>query len=398
MQMEQIELVEETDLYVSKDELSEPEALALYRDPRFEFEWPNPGNKFQYRLRSKGWVGHIPVDGTIIVVRPKAPVASIFGMLEVAYKLKAFNILEGETAVESLEEIYERIASILAKRVNDRFRKGLYRGYLEKSEDLEYVRGRVDIRGNIRNALLTAPRLRCRYEELTADLEENRILLWALYLASRIGLTRDEVKRQVRQAYRNLIGAVSLEPRSARDCIGRFYHRLNDDYKPMHGLCRFLIEHAGPGTNIGSHEFLPFSVDMPKLFEEFVAEWLDEKLPEKLKVDHQFHVQLNANADLSFRIDLVLRDRMSGRALAVIDVKYKIAEQPSESDIQQVVAYAVELGVSRAHLVYPFSLSQPVEVKIGNVKVSTIGIDLSHPFSETWNTLVGAITPSDQNA
>ena len=61
MQMGQIELSEETDRHLSKDQLNELQALALYRDPRFEFEWPNPGNNFQYRLRSKGWIGHIPV-------------------------------------------------------------------------------------------------------------------------------------------------------------------------------------------------------------------------------------------------------------------------------------------------------------------------------------------------
>jgi 5-methylcytosine-specific restriction enzyme subunit McrC len=394
--MGQIEFAEESDLYLSKDKLNDQQALALYRDPRFELEWPNPGNNFQYRLRSKGWVGHIPVDGMIIAVRPKVPVASIFGMLEVAYKLRSLNILEGETAVESLEEIYERIASILAKRVNDRFRKGLYRGYLERNDDLEYVRGRVDIRGNIRNAILTAPRLHCRYEELTTDLVENAILLWAIYLASRIGLKRDEVKRQVRQAYRNLVGIVSLEPKIGRDCVGRFYHRLNDDYKPMHGLCRFLIEQTGPGTNVGNYDFLPFSLDMPKLFEEFVAEWLNKNLSENLRVETQYRVQLNANADLSFRIDLVLRDRMSGRALAVIDVKYKLGDTPSESDIQQVVAYAVELGVVRGHLIYPFRLAQPVKAKIGNVTISTIGIDLDRPFEENWKLVEGAIAPEGE--
>ena len=393
--MNQIELEEETDLHLRKDQLSEVQALALYNDPHFEFEWPNPGNNFHYCLRSKGRVGHIPVGDTVMVVQPKVPVASIFGMLEVAYKLTSFKILEGETAVESLEEIYPRIALILAKRVNDRYRKGLYRSYLEKIEDLEYVRGRVDIRGNIRNALVTAPRLHCQYQELTADLEENAILLWALYLASRLGLTRDDVKSQVRRAYRNLYGAVSLEPKTARDCVGRFYHRLNHDYQPMHGLCRFLIEHTGPDIDIGGHEFLPFSIDMPQLFEVFVAEWLAENLPEDLKVDAQYHARLNSNADLSFRIDLVLSDRISGQALAVIDTKYKIAEQPSESDIQQVVAYAVELGVSRAHLVYPFALARPVKAKIGNIEVSTTGIDLSRSFSESWDALGSMIVPDD---
>jgi 5-methylcytosine-specific restriction enzyme subunit McrC len=395
--MHQIELTEETDLELSSDQLSNQQALALYKHPHFQLEWPNPGNNFRYRLRSKGWVGHIPVDDTIMVVRPKVPVGSIFGMLEIAYKLKSFNILEGETAVESLDEIYQRIASILAKRVNDRFRKGLYRAYVQKNDDLEYVRGRIDIKANIRNALITTPRLHCRYEELTADLEDNAILLWALYLVSRMGLTRDDVKRQVRQAYRSLISSVSLEPKDAHDCIERFYHRLNDDYKPMHGLCRFIIEHTGPGIGIGAQNFLPFSIDMPKLFEAFVAEWLAEKLPRQMKVDFQYYVQLNANVDLSYRMDLVLRDRQNGQALAVIDIKYKVDEQPSEDDVSQAVAYAVQLGVSRAHLIYPFSLSQSVEAMIGNVMISTIGIDLSRPFSESWNGLVRAIAQHHVN-
>ena len=111
-------------------------------------------------------------------------------------------------------------------------------------------------------------------------------------------------------------GESSYHPRA-------LYTRLNDDYKPMHGLCRFL--HTGPSIDIGSHKFLPFSIDMAQLFELFVAEFLAKKLPENLKIDIQYHARLVANADLSFRIDLVLRDRISGQPLSVIDTKYKVS-------------------------------------------------------------------------
>jgi 5-methylcytosine-specific restriction enzyme subunit McrC len=177
--------------------------------------------------------------------------------------------------------------------------------------------------------------------------------------------------------------------------VGRFYNRLNDDYQPMHGLCRFLIEHTGPSIEIGGQKFLPFSVDMAQLFEAFIAEFIAERLPQNLKLDVQYHARLQANADLSFRIDLVMRDRMTGQALAVIDTKYKIDGQPSESDIQQVVAYAVELGVSRAYLAYPFALKQPVEARVGGIKVSTVGIDLKSSFAEIWSTLA-PLTMSDK--
>jgi len=388
--LDHIELIEETDLSVPKDQLDDELAAALYHDVHFELDSP-PGIDNPYRLRSKGWVGHIPVGRAMVVVQPKAPISSIFGMLEVAYQLKSFHILEGETAVETLEEIYERIASILAKRVSDRVRKGLYRHYVERDQDLLFVRGRIDIRGNIQNALIGAPRLRCHYEELTADLEENAILLWALYVASRLGLQRDEVKLQVRRAYRSLVGAVSLEPKNAQDCIGRFYHRLNDDYQPMHGLARFLIEHAGPGTEVGEHEFLPFSVNMPNLFEAFVAEWLKQNLPTHLKGDAQYRVRLDANAELSFRIDLVLRKRETDEPVAVLDTKYKLSELPTESDIQQVVSYAVELGVERAFLIYPFSIRNPVQAQVGNVKVETVGIDLKESIEKSAGDLIMTI-------
>jgi 5-methylcytosine-specific restriction enzyme subunit McrC len=205
------------------------------------------------------------------------------------------------------------------------------------------------MRGNLRNVVAATPQLHCNYEELPADVEENAILLWALHVASRLTLSRDDVRRQIRRAYRNLVGDVSLEPKAAHDCLGRFYNRLNDDYRPMHGLCCFLIEHTGPSVAIAEHKFLPFQLNV------------------------QYFARLNANADLSFIIDLVLRDRMSGQALAVIDTKYKLHETPSEDDVKSMVAYAVRLGVSKAYLVYPFRLARPIEAKIGSVDVSAIG-------------------------
>jgi 5-methylcytosine-specific restriction enzyme subunit McrC len=78
---------------------------------------------------------------------------------------------------------------------------------------------------------------------------------------------------------------------------------------------------------------------------------------------------------------------MSGEPLSVIDTKYKISGQPAESDIQQVVAYAVELGVSRAYLVYPFEIEQPIKVKVGGIRVSTLGIDLEKPLEQIASLL-----------
>lgn len=370
------ELSEEAVLDIPRAALSEADALALYRDRRFNLEFPNPANCQQYRLRSSGWVGHMPIsDTTLVRVTPKVPVASVFRMLEVAYNLSSFAFLDGDTEVATLDELYSSLASVLAQRVLDRARKGLFRAYVPRADDLPYVRGRIDPRDNLHNVLSGTPRVRCRFRELTADLEDNQILLWALYTASRLEL-RETVRQQVRKAYRALAGSVSVVPKLSADCVGRYYHRLNDDYAPLHGLCRFLLEHTGPSVHHGDRRFIPFELNMPRLFEAFVAQWLRQHLPPHLRVRAQHHVRLKGDGDLSFRIDLVLLDRLTGAPLAVLDTKYKAADKPSEADVQQVVAYAVELGASSAFLVYPAATVEPVTVHVGPVSVHSLVFDL----------------------
>ena len=262
-----IEVREEQDEFFSESALDVATALALHRDHRFEFDWPNPGNDSRYRIRSHGLVGIVPADESVIVIEPKAPVSSIFGMLEVAYDLQSFELLKGETTIGSLEDLFERVVSILARRVLDRVRRGCHQEYVEHVDDLVWVRGRVDTRGNLRNVVRKNPAVRCRFEDLTPELEDNEILLWTLFVASRFYLRRPEIAEQVRRAYRAMAGAIPLVEKSPQSCIARLYTRLNDDYRVMHGLSRLLLEHAGPHLAGGTRTFIPFCLDMPTLFE-----------------------------------------------------------------------------------------------------------------------------------
>jgi len=388
-----IELEEETDRAISKDDLDDTSALALNKSGHFDIQFPSVITGHQYIVRSKGWVGHIPVGAEIIViVRPKLPIFSIFGMLEVAYSLKSFALLEGETNVNTIEELFERVASILARRVLDRARKGLYQAYLTECDDLAFVRGRIDIPESLKRSLHGSAYLRCEFQHLTHDLEDNRILLWALHQTSRAPIRRPEVIRAVRQAHRVLSGTVGLNEKGAEDCINRFYHRLNEDYQPLHGLCRLLLEHLGPEIDQGEHLFLPFRLNMPLLFEAFVAEWLKLHAPQDWLVTVQHEAKLKANAELTFRIDLILADKRSGRAFAVLDTKYKSAELPTESDIQQVVAYAVEIGVKHAFLLFPHSRSRPISVQVGDIDVRSLAFDISRDLNDAGNACLQQLT------
>ena len=203
-----------------RTDLLDAEVLALNDSKMFEIETPSVLNSYTYGIRSRGWVGHIPIGEDLLVrILPKIAVTNLFGMLETAYNLRSFHILEGEIAIEKIEDLYERIVSILAQRVIDRARKGLYRNYIAQEEELAFVRGRIDPVATMLNISRGVARLPCSYEEHTADIDDNRILFWTLYQVRRQALRHPKVRRELDLARRTLAGTITLEQRTASDCI-----------------------------------------------------------------------------------------------------------------------------------------------------------------------------------
>jgi 5-methylcytosine-specific restriction enzyme subunit McrC len=375
-------------------DLLDAEVITLNRSGKFEIEPASLLNGYTYGIRSQGWVGHIPIGEDLLIrVLPKVAVSNLFRMLEVAYNLRSFRILDGEIGIENIEDLYERIVSILARRVLDRARMGLYRSYIGEIDELPYVRGRLDAVATMLNKFRGVPRVACSYEEHTADLDDNRILFWTLHQVRRQVLRETRVRRELDLARRALAGTITLERRTAADCIGRYYHRLNEDYGPMHGLCRFILEQSGPGIRGGDRTFVPFVLNMPQLFEVFVAEWLRGTPPKGIIVRPQYNALLDANYKVSIHIDIVLIEEGSGRPIAVLDTKYKSVEQPSEADIYQIAFYARELQVDRAMLVYPSTSTRQFRILHGSrIILESLVFDLTAPPDEAGAAFLSGLS------
>lgn len=235
-----IVLTEYQPLLLDKSELSELAAQRLWRDfrPQVEVEPPSFKTGNRWRLTAQGWVGFLPVASDLgIALQPKVPLHNLFGMLELAYDLRSLQLWDELFAVDSLEELYEGLALILARRILSRVRSGLTQRYLPRYQALSFVRGRIDISQLTQQPLLDT--LPCHFAEQSIDSEENQILLWTLHLILRSGLCTDRSLPTVRRAYRALQGAISLRPFRAEACRKRSYSRLDADYRLLHLLCAF---------------------------------------------------------------------------------------------------------------------------------------------------------------
>lgn len=342
--------------------LTPEEGELLYREygDKVKVEFPSPQTGGKWKLKPRGWVGAIPVgDRLLLRLMPKTEIGNLFRMLEYAYDLKSFHILDGLVPTGSLEDLYSRLARLLAELVLERLRKGLYRDYVPESDYLPFVRGALDLPGALAAPWRVA--LPCAYEEHTPDVRENRIPAWTLQTIMRHGgICRDDDLSLVRRAWHGLAGSVAAQPVKGSDCLGIPYNRLNEDYRPIHALCRFFLENIGPSHDTGGERMLPFLVDMAGLYESFVGRWIGDHLPEDLMLVRQERISLGNGNRLSIRIDLVISRVSTGETLCVLDTKYKTPEQPSSSDLSQIVSYAVAKKCRRGVLVYPEALAHGI--------------------------------------
>ncbi len=309
-----------------------------------------------------------------MVLEPKVPIANLLGMLEQSYGFGSLQLFAGTIEATTVPHFYDRLTHLLVTRVLAQIRSGLYRPAEQRTEVRPYIRGRVQI-----DRLLRQPfprQIPAIFSEPTVDVVDNQILYWTLQQILRRGEGSATTLALVRHAVRTLQPVVTLTPCTVAACRERHYTRLNRAYAPLHALCAFFLEASGPSHQPGSTTSIPFAIDMARLYERFVAAWLQQHIAPTARL--QIQERHTLSNELHFAIDLVLYDQQQRTPLAVLDTKYKSPTHgPATADVAQVVAYAAAKGVNSAFLIYPQPLPAPLDATIGGVRVRTVTFALA---------------------
>ena len=84
-------------------------------------------------------------------------------------------------ATEDFDNLHNLFAAILAKGIGRQLKQGLYREYMNRTETLPVVRGKIDMPGTIQNRLARKQVLTCQYDELSENNLFNQILKTTLH-------------------------------------------------------------------------------------------------------------------------------------------------------------------------------------------------------------------------
>lgn len=346
--------------------------------------FPSPRTGGQWELTPAGWAGHIPLTPSLdVLLQPRTPSANLFRLLAYAYRLDEIDFLAGLVASDSVRDVFEQLALLLARAVMAQRRRGLYHAYVPRTEALPYVRGRVVMRPQ----RSWQPQFDSHFEEHTADVAENQLIAWTLRCIAHSGLCREPVRSVVRRAYHGLAGVSAIPPGATPPAQWQ-YNPLNRDYAPLHALCRFFLSNSGPGHQLGDRQMLPFLVNMARLYEQVVARWLQQHLPKPWRLNVQERVEAGGKTPLAFTLDMVVYDD-TGRAALVLDTKYK--PDVTAADIQQVVTYAQLRHCREAVLVYAQEPRRPLDVQVGDIHVRALTFDLEEELEAECSAFIAAL-------
>lgn len=326
------------------------------------------------RLKAQQVVGVIAASGVSLEILPKIddveatrPDGEVRrNLVRMLARTLGVAVADGELTSLGVQadDILEVLIGLFCDRAFQLARRGLPRQYIGFENDLPVLRGRLDIRRQFTTLAAAPGVLACRYDELSPDIELNRIVKATVVRLGRLARSR---RNQARLAELRLIFAeVTDVPRNRLAFDRVILDRSNLAWRELLSLARLLLENRFQTTSHGEAQGFALLFEMNTLFEQYVAVTLRRAL-----AGLDFRVTLQSPKSYALVEEDTGRKRFQtipdivvsrrGRIELIIDTKWKrlqaAIDDPkrgvSSADVYQLLAYAQTHDAPRLMLLYP---------------------------------------------
>lgn len=317
-------------------------------------------------LRAGQVVGVLAVPGATVEILPKidghepgAVRHALTRMLAVAWDVP---IADSEPALLATQQadLLEILIRLFADRLLIAVRRGLPHRYRPREEDLQFLRGKLNIRRQLAHHAVRPDRLACRFDELSVDTPLNRVLKAAVSRLASVSASDRNLRHLGELAARFEFVGRSAAP--AREAVR--LDRTNTAFHRLYRLARALLGGEWQSTTIGESDGFGLLFPMNDLFEAFVGRTMRSVLaPRSVRLQDSSHYALEGDRErerlFALRPDIVVDGDI------VIDTKWKQlkAEEAtlgvSQPDVYQMLAYARAYRARRLVLLYPSHRNLP---------------------------------------
>lgn len=209
----------------------------------------------------------------------KIPIANIYYLL--CYALGHIQETHyAQVRTENCDRVIDLLAKVLSRSTQQLVKRGLHRDYLLERERRIAPRGKILPGEDLRRPLITSLARTCEFDELSANILPNRIILSTLKLMENCPDLGPDLRCEIREiaGFFTSVAPMRIESRVFRSL---HVHRNMRHYRFVLDICEFVHAQLLPASGAGSAHFRDFRRDearMGALFEQFVFNFYAKEL------------------------------------------------------------------------------------------------------------------------
>ena len=248
------------------------------------------------------------------------PIRNIYYMLSYAFQVLSE---QGYTNIETeqFDNVAELCAAILSKGVSLQLKRGLGREYIEETDSLSSVRGRIEISESIKTRSLLKRQLVCSYDDFSENSYMNRIIKTTMELL----LHADIAKARKKELRKLLVYFGNVDLLDVHNINWKIqYNRNNQTYRMLISVCYLVIKGLLQTNTDGTTRLMDFLDEqrMCRLYEKFILEYYRKEFP-KLTVNAS-QIPWALDDGINDMLPVMQTDIMlsQGNKVLIIDAKY----------------------------------------------------------------------------
>ena len=291
------------------------------------------------------------------------PIRNIYYMLSYAFQVlseQGYKSIE----TEQFDNVAELCAAILSKGVSLQLKRGLGREYIEDTESLSSVRGRIEISESIKTRSLLKRQLICSYDDFSENSYMNRIIKTTMELLLRADIARAR-KKELRKLLVYFGNVDLLDVHTINWKIQ--YNRNNQTYRMLISICYLVIKGLLQTNTDGTTKLMDFLDEqrMCRLYEKFILEYYRKEFP-KITVNAS-QIPWALDDGMSDMLPVMQTDIMLsyGSRVLIIDAKYYAHTTQKQYDIHTLHS---------ANLYQIFTYVKNKEAELANVPHEVSGM------------------------
>lgn len=206
-------------------------------------------------------------------------IKNVYYMLTYAFQYAEKSVYK-EISLEKFDDVHNLFASILVKGINMQLKQGLYREYINCKQNINILRGKVDMQNTIKNKIARKQLLACEYDELSENNILNQILKTTIWLLLRDQKVNNDHKNMLKKQMLFLQNIDIVDLALVKWQRLKF-SRNNKNYRILISICQMIFEGLLLTTNKGKYKFNSFIDEnsMCKLYEKFILEYYRKHYP-----------------------------------------------------------------------------------------------------------------------